>query len=426
MGKTLGIFIILLFFSFVGRAQTWQEVYFGQSSSLLSFNHFDSTLWLRKTYPIHFEDGIFTHYDFTAVPFFDFVGFTFEKPIYTSTALYSCTDGTPFFYKFDGSTFQKIYLPVGHQMNNYGHMVAHNDTLYLNTLDPSGTNTLSYYQDQLIQTYSGSTPNHIVGENASYWFGNTSVGYFNLQTNYQIGIDNTMPSNHKILDAKLLPGTDTLFYTKIDHIGVAYGTFEIDSISATNSLQMPNGHPRKLCFDLDGNLWVLFGNTDCVNSQHKPTYISKYNRSNQTWEHTTSLVDLLATYAGCTNSTLNVELEVDPFNNIWLMFICDAVSRYYLFHQGDLPAWVGTSEISLPGEIAISPNPSDGIFKVSGQSSEPMQITVLDQHGNQVAQFELNALSSDNSFDLSDQAPGVYFAHASQGEQQWVKKLVVR
>jgi hypothetical protein len=55
-----------------------------------------------------------------------------------------------------------------------------------------------------------------------------------------------------------------------------------------------------------------------------------------------------------------------------------------------------------------------------------MQITVLDQHGNQVAQFELNALSSDNSFDLSDQAPGVYFAHASQGEQQWVKKLVVR
>jgi hypothetical protein len=33
---------------------------------------------------------------------------------------------------------------------------------------------------------------------------------------------------------------------------------------------------------------------------------------------------------------------------------------------------------------------------------------------------------SDNSFDLSEQAPGVYFAYISQDEQQWVKKLVVR
>ena len=33
---------------------------------------------------------------------------------------------------------------------------------------------------------------------------------------------------------------------------------------------------------------------------------------------------------------------------------------------------------------------------------------------------------SDNSIDLSDQALGVYFAHISQGENQWVKKLVVR
>jgi hypothetical protein len=121
----------------------------------------------------------------------------------------------------------------------------------------------------------------------------------------------------------------------------------------------------------------------------------------------------------------NVELEVDSYNNVWLLFNYNSVSKYYMFQQGDLPAWVGTSDILLPNEVAISPNPSNGIFQVSGQSSEPMQITVLDQQGKQVAQFELNELSSDNSFDLSDQAPGVYFAHISQGELQWVKKLVV-
>jgi hypothetical protein len=89
--------------------------------------------------------------------------------------------------------------------------------------------------------------------------------------------------------------------------------------------------------------------------------------------------------------------------------------------------YVGIQEITASEtEIGIFPNPSDGIFQVSSISTEPMRITMLDQQGKQVAQFELNELSSDNSFDLSDQAPGVYFAHISQGELQWVKKLVVR
>jgi hypothetical protein len=77
-------------------------------------------------------------------------------------------------------------------------------------------------------------------------------------------------------------------------------------------------------------------------------------------------------------------------------------------------------------EIGIFPNPSDGIFQVSSISTEPMRIVILDQQGKQVAQFKLDELSSDNSFDLSGHVPGVYFAHVSQGEQQWVKKLVVR
>jgi hypothetical protein len=90
------------------------------------------------------------------------------------------------------------------------------------------------------------------------------------------------------------------------------------------------------------------------------------------------------------------------------------------------PGWLGITPNNPLEEIDIIPNPSNGIFQVSGQRSEPMQITVLDQQGKQVAQFDLNELSSDNSFDLSDQAPGVYFAHISQGELHWVKKLVVR
>lgn len=89
--------------------------------------------------------------------------------------------------------------------------------------------------------------------------------------------------------------------------------------------------------------------------------------------------------------------------------------------------YLGFHEVTVsPSEIGIFPNPSEGIFQVSSMFEEAMQVIILDQQEKKVAQFELNELSSNSSFDLSDQAPGVYFAHISQGEQQWVKKLVVR
>jgi Secretion system C-terminal sorting domain len=110
----------------------------------------------------------------------------------------------------------------------------------------------------------------------------------------------------------------------------------------------------------------------------------------------------------------------------------DGITSFFTYRTGpdgyhEDGAYLGLEEVlASETEIGIFPNPSDGIFQVSSVSTEPMRITMLDQQGKQVAQFELNELSSDNSFDLSDQAPGVYFGHISQGEQQWVKKLVVR
>jgi hypothetical protein len=90
------------------------------------------------------------------------------------------------------------------------------------------------------------------------------------------------------------------------------------------------------------------------------------------------------------------------------------------------------TQLSLQGDhtknqhFDIFPNPSEGIFYVSSNSTEPMRIVILDQQAKQVAQFYLNEISTDHSFELSNQAPGVYFAHISQGEMQWVKKLVLR
>ena len=89
--------------------------------------------------------------------------------------------------------------------------------------------------------------------------------------------------------------------------------------------------------------------------------------------------------------------------------------------------YVGIHEVLVsPTEIGIFPNPSDGIFEISSMSDEPISMTIFNEQGLQIMSYEMQNPSNNNTFNLSDQAPGVYFAHVSQGEQQWVKKLVVR
>lgn len=89
--------------------------------------------------------------------------------------------------------------------------------------------------------------------------------------------------------------------------------------------------------------------------------------------------------------------------------------------------YVGIHEVLVsPTEIGIFPNPSDGKFEISSMSNEPISLTVINEQGLQVFSSELPNPSDNGNFDLSDKGPGVYFVHVSQGEQLWVKKLVVR
>ena len=89
--------------------------------------------------------------------------------------------------------------------------------------------------------------------------------------------------------------------------------------------------------------------------------------------------------------------------------------------------YVGIQEVLVsPTEIGIFPNPSDGIFEISSMSDEIISVNVFNEQGSLIMSSELPNPSENSVFDLSNQVPGVYFAHILQGEQQWVKKLVVR
>jgi hypothetical protein len=408
MDKALIVFLLFISSFKNINAQSWQEVNMGQNSVFLSINPFDSSFWLKTSYPIHFDDGVFTHYTPAVVPLFNFVDFswTYRRPVFSSSAMYSYNDGAPFFYKFDGNTFQTIDLPGEHQMHSFGNMVVRNDTLYMGTWDPNNTYTLVYFQDQLINTYPESHSNLLVGENASYSFYWGDVSYVDLPAGASPAIDNTMPSNHKILDAKLLPGTDTLFYTKNNHIGIAFGNTIIDSISVSNSIQMPVGHPRRLCFDLDGNLWVVFGNSDCNGVNHNSTIISKYNRSTHTWVGTTNLSELLAPYPNLVATNNTPELEVDVYNNMWFL-ISSGFSKYFMFQQGVNPPWLGAAEIDPSFNVSCYPNPFEHNLLMQRTDDVPISTQLFTLDGKEIDSQKLEFGEEVLNYDVIPQ--GLYF-----------------
>ena len=181
-------------------------------------------------------------------------------------------------------------------------------------------------------------------------------------------------------------------------------------------------------FDEDSNYFFVTGKVTNYESGISTSFLAKYRKNG---------TQVFFKYFTINNDGFIDILSMNILQDGDLLFagqgIHDNGVRYFFtyrtgpdgYHEDG--QYLGIQEITTSEtDIGIFPNPSDGIFQVSSISPEPMKITMLNQQGKQVAQFELVELSSNNSFDLSDQAPGVYFAHVSQGEQQWVKKLVVR
>lgn len=205
-------------------------------------------------------------------------------------------------------------------------------------------------------------------------------------------------------------------------------TVQWEKVIGTSSTSSYTYDIQDVKFDADSGVIYVFGNL--YNQSHTFTkqFIAKYRKNGTIIFYKYFTVD-----SNIDNSITAMKI----LNDGDLLFAGRGISnngtRYFFTFRtgpdGYHPdgQYLGLEVVTAsPTEIDIFPNPSDGIFQVSSLSEEPMLITMLDQQGKQVALFELNELSSDNSFDLSDQAPGVYFAHISQGEQQWVKKLVVR
>ena len=85
--------------------------------------------------------------------------------------------------------------------------------------------------------------------------------------------------------------------------------------------------------------------------------------------------------------------------------------------------YLGIEETQVnQNELGVYPNPSTGIFHLESLSEEPMEVEVYDQQGSRI-QLEDQFTAT---IQLENQAPGIYFIHVKQGDQFWVKKVVLQ
>lgn len=103
----------------------------------------------------------------------------------------------------------------------------------------------------------------------------------------------------------------------------------------------------------------------------------------------------------------------------------DNFSTYKPFYDEVCDFIVGMEELAAALQIDLAPNPSNGIFEITTEKQEPLDISVYNQAGVLVSKYHFENPSKSTSLNLTTQAKGIYFAHLSQCGQKGVKRLVV-
>ena len=102
--------------------------------------------------------------------------------------------------------------------------------------------------------------------------------------------------------------------------------------------------------------------------------------------------------------------------------------------NGEVDYWIvkiapdtitGSSETPLPNgdEICLAPNPfTDNFSIINFTLQEKAEVRVYDVYGRIIAEKTISV--SNNKFQTSAFAPGIYFVEVLTGNQKWVRKVV--
>lgn len=233
---------------------------------------------------------------------------------------------------------------------------------------------------------------NIASKNGQLWYNigaNIIYRYFSGSTGEFFTPDNSDLLSWNVNDFKFHPTTDTLYIATDVGISIVFDTTFVDSITPSNTVNMPGYNITEFEFDTQGNIWALFSNSSIDH-----THLAYLDRSLMEW---TTIYD-------DSNSPLTwdswMTFEVDNMGNVWV-----PSGREIDVLKVNPPTWLGNESLEL-ATFNIFPNPSEGeiTFEIDN-NTQITDILITDVNGktllNQPYTQSIN----------TDLVSGIYFVH---------------
>jgi hypothetical protein len=118
------------------------------------------------------------------------------------------------------------------------------------------------------------------------------------------------------------------------------------------------------------------------------------------------------------SNNVTTELEVDSYNNIWLLIKSNSTTKYFMLQQGDAPSYLGLQNPGNAENINIFPNPTSDHITIS---EIPLSLigsnaTITNVNGKQILDFEIT--QQQQQIACSALKKGVYFLRIGEQNQK--------
>ncbi len=362
-------------------------------------NPYDNSLWMTSQYAIQTiaQNGVkqFFHFSNTPilVPPYRFVTFEFLPDQVFILDEYNGI------YLYENEVISEIYSAAG----LFNGITTDGDTLYIlreNNPMVKWTNQNSSY------LFNGYDAGRIIVKNNLFWLANTfgNVGLY-LRDN----LGNSLPYNTSLrmdngnFDFKFSPHNDTLYVAGNKGLSLLHNLTFFDSIAPDNTTNMPPGVILDFEFDVNDNIWALFGS-----DAQTPTSIAHYNQATENWD----------AFYDAGNANLNFDtycsIELDNLGNLWM------VNQTYIhvLELSTLPAWLSVKEPKLQASISVYPNPVKETVSIETDAILS-EMYLTDQLGKRLRTFN----PTEKQFSVAELPSGMYFVEliTEQGEKSTVK-----
>jgi hypothetical protein len=248
-----------------------------------------------------------------------------------------------------------------------------------------------------------------ISRNGLFWGGAQYDAVFRVEDDQQYVLYS--PDTSKLMDwgnwdMKFYPGTDSLFVANNGGLAIADGSTFVDSICASNCMNMPLGKILEFEFDANKNIWALIGNA----GQYDKTGLAHYDVATKVWDQYYDENNSPILFGGS-----KVSIEMDNLGNLWVI---DNLFLWVL-DEGNAPAWVGIKENETIS-VSLAPNPTKDIFTVSFEGNTA-DYTLYEAQGKLI---QTSTILSGEAISLSDVQTGVYFFELTTENGKTVKRVV--